>query len=516
MVRAPSSVALLALAALTACSAENCEEEPACIPVTGEGTASTGGNQPVGGGGLGGMPGGGGAGAEAGGGSGAAGGTGGQGGQGGQGGVGGAGGGAGGTGGTGAAGGAGGVMNLLQLGGMGGTHMGAGGGTAGIGGATTGGSTSLPAARPCARGVSAASVHSCVARGDGSIWCWGGGQEGQLGQGTTASSSIPVRVSSIVDAVAWDSFGMHNCAILGREGRVWCWGDNSAQQLGDPSLPDSAIPIQRTNLERVRDIAVGIEGGCSTGSCGYTCAALSGGRVRCWGSGERGTLGTGMNTTTNVPLEVIGATLAVDVDAGYRHACSRTGAGSLRCWGGNDFAQLGNGLTIEQNISVPVTVVEKVKAVAVGGRHSCAILQSGRAACWGANEIGQLGNGDMELYSPDAQQVQGLLGVAEIAAGANHTCARLTNGTVWCWGANDRGQTGDGTMGEDQWSNFPIQVLYIDSAEALSLGATHACVLQADDSVWCWGANDEGQLGDGTTVDRPFPVQVQGLFEEAE
>ena len=343
----------------------------------------------------------------------------------------------------------------------------------------------------------------------------GQGDVGQLGQGTKADSSLPVRVSNVVDAVAFDTYGQHGCAVRGSDDMLWCWGDNGAGQLGDQALPDSPAPIQRTNLEAVRGVAVGS----ATGG-GYTCA-LDGSRIRCFGAGTSGVLGYGQENDTVVPLEVLDLKSAVSMDAQGRHACARLAGGALRCWGQNDKGQLGNLLTIDQNVPVEVSAVASASAVTVGNEHTCAIVSQGRVKCWGANDRGQLGDGGMQDYSPQARDVMGLLGVEEVGAGFKHTCARRRTGAVVCWGANDRGQLGNAAMGEDLFAPAPVAVTEIGPdhgrlAVALSVGHSHTCALMTDDTVWCWGANDARQLGDGTDIDRPFPVQVRSLFASDE
>jgi alpha-tubulin suppressor-like RCC1 family protein len=490
------------VAALPACSSKACDEETLCLPYVGPG--SGGSLTTVGG--MGGTASG----------------------------IGGAGGTSSGMGGspTGVAG-----MGGMGTGGIGGTAAGMGGsqaaqlkqgtgGAGGVGGAmgsggamTSGGGSNVPMS-PCARGVRAASSHTCAANGDGSLWCWGGGSLGQLGYGVARSSPVPVRVTGISDAVLWDSFSRHNCAVVG-DGSLLCWGDNSTRQLGDAGADRSLVPVQRTNLEGVVDVAVGNQVGCAADDfCGYSCVVMGDGLVRCWGAGESGALGTGNTANTHLPVQVVGVgtedppLMAVGVDAVGRHACALIEDGTVRCWGENDSGQLGDGTNVSQKVAVVSTLVEAAAAIAVGERHSCALTEQGLVSCWGAGELGQLGAGVLQSFSLQPVPVLGLLDVVQIDSGGDHSCARLMDGTVWCWGGNEKGQLGDGSFGSDMWAAQPVQVIGLAGAQDISLGPTHSCALLRDDSVWCWGGNGQGQLGNGTENDNPRPMKVRALFPE--
>src|SRR5439155_1249809 len=148
-------------------------------------------------------------------------------------------------------------------------------------------------------------------------------------------------------------------------------------------------------------------------------------------------------------------------------------------------------------------------AVAAGGLHTCMRLPDGTVQCWGRNNFGQLGNGDGNLTSSSVPvAVRGLTTAAGVVTGDAHTCALLGDGTVWCWGRSDDGQLGNGARAS---ASTPVPVTNLTGVTAMTAGFYHTCALLPNGTVWCWGRNDEGQLGDGTTLGRPAPVQVAGI-----
>lgn len=198
------------------------------------------------------------------------------------------------------------------------------------------------------------------------------------------------------------------------------------------------------------------------------------------------------------------------VALGGNHSCALTSAGGAKCWGWNIFGQLGNGRTTLRTAPVDVTgLTGGVAALATGGDHTCALTSAGAATCWGFNGYGQLGDGTIVDHRT-AMDVSGLeTGVAALAAGKNHTCALTGAGGVKCWGRNEYGQLGDGTTDS---RSAPVDVSGLASGvAALAAGTSHTCAVTSAGGVKCWGYNLFGQLGDGTTSDQPIPVDVSGL-----
>jgi alpha-tubulin suppressor-like RCC1 family protein len=223
-------------------------------------------------------------------------------------------------------------------------------------------------------------------------------------------------------------------------------------------------------------------------------------------------LGGAACTTAGTAAEPGGPPIAVrDVDAGFRFACAADRDGQVWCWGDGASGKLGNNSTAEHNVPQQVTGIDDAVQVTTGDNHACALRESGSVWCWGDNTWGQLGD---NTYVAKAVPVEtrGLIDATSIAAGAGFTCATRQNQRVVCWGDHRWGQLGAGIL----WlfaTNSPTPLLLPDILDGveISAGNFHACVERADGTAWCWGANEDGQLGDGTLKNRNKPVRVSGL-----
>jgi len=313
------------------------------------------------------------------------------------------------------------------------------------------------------------------------------------------------------------SMSNHTCALL-ENGSVRCWGANTYGQCGQlASGTDHRTPVEVTNLSS--GVAKLSSGG------NFNCVIRSSGTVQCWGQNNFGQLGNGSTMNTHVPQTVSLPEAAVDVSAGYYHACAVLSGGGVRCWGYNNAGQLGDGSNV--NSSVPVTVrddttpsyppLDEIVAVACGSNFSCSLKQgTGEAWCWGGNANGQLGDGTTSSHfraSPVRYSAGGTVvrGFVKITAGNNHACGVKDN-TV-CWGRGDYGQLGNNSTSD---SLVPTQVLQsgpadFPAASYIDAGYAHTCAVQAAGG-WCWGRDEEGQLGDGTVnPNRPLAAMVSGL-----
>ncbi|MGA2929930.1 MAG: hypothetical protein ABSG43_28875, partial [Solirubrobacteraceae bacterium] len=250
-------------------------------------------------------------------------------------------------------------------------------------------------------------------------------------------------------------------------------------------------------------------------AAGYfdSCALLSGGGVDCWGDNSYGQLGDGTTTLSSVPVPVKGLAAATQIAVGEGHACALLAAGGAECWGDNADGELGSSTTTSSTTPVPVSGLSDATEIAAGGLHSCALLAGGSVECWGYNYYGALGNG-ATANSAVPVAVKGIDDAVQLTASYGDTCALLAGGSIACWGYNDDGELGDGTdsgpetcgIYDDVCSTRPVTTLGITTATEISAGGNSACARLASGGLKCWGANYDGELGDGTAGYSLLPV----------
>jgi len=309
------------------------------------------------------------------------------------------------------------------------------------------------------------------------------------------------------NAVAMDAGGRHACAVTAG-GYVKCWGYNAYGQVGDGTNHNSRfVPVDVAGAGTpVAAVALG----------GFhSCAVTTSGGALCWGNNFDGELGDGtvVDRLTPVGVSGLGSGVAAVALGGY-HSCALSVDGGVKCWGYNGDGQVGDGTTVTRRTPVPVSGLGSgVVAITAGNKHSCALTSGGGVKCWGRNESGQLGDGTTAQRVIPVD-VAGLgSGVTAIAAGSEHSCALTVAGGVKCWGENDDGALGDGTTIDRP---IPTNVTGLgDGVAAIAAGWRNGCALTAAGGVKCWGDNGSGQVGDGTTTERTSPTDVVGLANGA-
>jgi alpha-tubulin suppressor-like RCC1 family protein len=347
--------------------------------------------------------------------------------------------------------------------------------------------------------IAAGGEHSCALLQNHSVSCWGDNSDGQLGDGSYATSSVPTLVSGLSDAIEVTGGHHHTCAVR-TTGAVVCWGANASGQLGNGSTSVANTPVAVSGISDAVHISAGRE---------HSCAVRSTGDVMCWGANESGQLGNGTLTASSVPVAVSGLTGIARVAAGYAHTCAvRTDHGA-RCWGANESGELGNGTLIKAKTPVIVTGLADAALITVGDVHSCALRTGGGVKCWGANWYGALGNGT-QTDAKTPVVVTGLADAVQLEAGELQTCAIRATGQVVCWGYNADGELGDETL---QNRAMPVATGSFWDALQIALGNQHGCALRTNAEVDCWGLADKGQLGHGMTGPSKSPVRVANIAD---
>jgi alpha-tubulin suppressor-like RCC1 family protein len=345
--------------------------------------------------------------------------------------------------------------------------------------------------------------HSCAIVGAGAVKCWGANADGSLGDGTTTDRSTPVDVIGLQSGViALAAGSAHTCALTS-SGVVKCWGNNWAGQLGDGTYMARLTPVVVPTLgNEIKAITAGSL---------HTCAVTAAGRVMCWGYNMSGQLGDGTTTQTRpTPFELQTVAGVEMLAAGSDHTCALATGGSVVCWGSNLFGQVGDGNGSGVRLwPAPVVGLDTgVRSIDAGAQHTCATMTNDTVKCWGSNFVGELGDGTTQPRSTPVDVV-GIQGTVQVArAGSGYSCALIDTGDVQCWGSNFYGTLGNGTA---QDSLAPVPVVDLSGARAFDASDTHACAVTSAHGAVCWGDNFFGQLGNAMTTQRLTPVDVVGI-----
>jgi alpha-tubulin suppressor-like RCC1 family protein len=361
---------------------------------------------------------------------------------------------------------------------------------------------------------------ACSIRPDATLACWGNNSSGQLGNGSVDSRfhPNPATVPGLSGVSAVSAGRASVCAIS--NGNVFCWGNGSGTPSLVPGLTGAVAVTTAGENENPEDPAF-----CSFGHNLHACALLADGTVSCWGGNHCGELGDGTTVERATPATVPGLRGVVSLFAGGTHTCALLQDGSVSCWGGNQSGQLGNGNSDGLAHPTPATVAGlsgRVAALSGGNAHTCALLSAGGLECWGEDFLGETGY-DLEPppssggrpLEPSPVPTQGIAKAAGISAHDGlHTCALLPDATARCWGNDNGGELGNGTVTDLNTANpVPSAVLGLNGPVAsIVAGDGMSCAVLADASVECWGDNSFGGVGNGTTDNGLYPLPVPVTF----
>jgi alpha-tubulin suppressor-like RCC1 family protein len=342
--------------------------------------------------------------------------------------------------------------------------------------------------------------HICSLQTNGLVYCWGGNVRGQLGSGTstTADSNTRSLVPGLSSGPVKLVSNYETTCALYANGAAYCWGDNTYKQINPYGETGVSIETAKSFLapgDAVVDIAVGPF---------MTCGLWADGQIKCKGYNGWGQAGlnhgTTPQTTLSPALNIGGSDPgAVSLALSESSICAVLTTGAVKCWGKNSYGELGT-TSLPQDGSIYYSpwntdISSGALSVAAGDDHMCALMTGGGVKCWGRNHYGQTGRGTMTAGESAPADVALPAPAVELALNNDTSCARLTNGEVYCWGWNEFAQLGDTTLTS---RSSPVKALNLPlPVTQLSVGRYHACATLSDKSLRCWGGNGFGQSSGG-------------------
>lgn len=391
--------------------------------------------------------------------------------------------------------------------------------------------------------VRATNSTACGIKADRTVWCWGGDTNGRLGNGpgVTADQSQPYQVPGLTNAVKISVFLSHICALI-KDGTAWCWGENVQGSLGDGTTTTRHSPVRVQFFNDLIDISAGDDN---------TCVVRRNGEGWCWGVGTGGQLGNGASANSQTPVRVSNVNDFVAIYRGNVAYCGVTRRGNGYCWGTEMTGSFGNGgASGVQNTPSEITGLTDIVEIDIGDENTCALRSNGQISCWGAGTAGQLGNGTNTAVQATPVTVLGISDFVEMGTTSSTGCGLRANGEFWAWGEDYLGRLGNGeadtsnknvptrSFGENfialstncgfgivnpdaTRTNAPNSLLADKlgvSAAGTAAAGRHSCMIKPDGTIWCWGYEEYGQLGNGgattETQQSPVPVSDPGPWSQ--